>query len=64
LDDDDFRHMAFSDVWYIALIDVETDGRRVGPLLRVRHQGGDEESSAVPPRSRIAADEPPDRGPL
>jgi hypothetical protein len=38
LDDDDFRHMAFSDVWYVALVTSETDCREVGPLLEVRRR--------------------------
>lgn len=64
LDDDDFRHMAFSDVWYVALVAVETDGREAGPLLRVRRQVGDEDPSASSPEAGIAPDEPFDRGSL
>lgn len=41
VDDDDYQHMAFSDVWYVALITPGFDNRQVGPLLRVRRRVDD-----------------------
>ncbi len=38
LDDDDHRHMAYSDVWYVALVSPAGDVRQAGPLLQVRRQ--------------------------
>ena len=38
LDDDGYRRMAFSDVWYLALLTSDTTGQEVGPLLKVRRQ--------------------------
>ena len=35
VDDDEYRHMAWSDVWYVALVTSDTDSREVGPLLKV-----------------------------
>ncbi len=35
-DDDDIRQMAFSDVWYLALLSSDAENRQVGPLLKVR----------------------------
>lgn len=57
LDDDDFRHMAFSDVWYVALVTSETDCREVGPLLKVRRQV-DEDPVLSTMNGEIAPDEP------
>jgi hypothetical protein len=41
LDDDDYRHMAYSDVWYVALVGPAGDVRRAGPFLQVRRQTDD-----------------------
>jgi hypothetical protein len=38
LDDDDYRRMAYSDCWYLALVTSEMDHRLVGPLVRVRQR--------------------------
>ena len=46
MDDDDYKHMAFSDVWYVALVTSDSDSREVGPLLKVRRQVGDADGSA------------------
>ena len=57
LDDDDFRHMAFSDVWYVALVTSETDLREVGPLLIVRRRV-DEDRDVSTAGTGIVPDEP------
>lgn len=57
LDDDDFRHMAFSDVLYLALLTSETESREVGPLLKVRRRV-DEDPEVSAPEDGIAPDEP------
>jgi hypothetical protein len=57
LDDDDFRHMAYSDVWYVALVTSDTDSRETGPLLAVRRRVDDDaEGSAT--NDGNAPDEP------
>ncbi len=57
LDDDGYRRMAWSDVWYVALVTPETDGHDVGPLIKVRRRvNEDPEISAADPG--IAPDEP------
>ncbi|WP_326557216.1 hypothetical protein [Micromonospora sp. NBC_01796] len=53
MDDDDYRRMASSDVWYVALVTSDSDSREVGPLLKVRRQVRDSVGSAqaeqIPP---------------
>lgn len=36
LDDDDYRHMAFSDIWYAAVVTPDVHAQGFGPLFRVR----------------------------
>ncbi|HVK19991.1 MAG TPA: hypothetical protein VM677_01385 [Actinokineospora sp.] len=38
LDDDDFRRMAFSDIWYVALVTSGQKIRESGPHLKIRRQ--------------------------
>lgn len=57
LDDHEFRHMAFSDVCYVALRTSETDNRDVGPLLKVRRHV-DEDRTVSPAGGEIAPDDP------
>lgn len=57
VDDDDFRHMAISDVWYVALVTSETDGQDVGPLLEVRRRV-DQGPEVPAANGGIAPDEP------
>ena len=58
LDDDDFRHMAFSDVWYVALVTSETDCREVGSLLEVRRRVNEATPEVSAAEDGTAPDEP------
>lgn len=58
LDDDDFRRLAFSDVWYVALVSSHTVSSEAGPMLEVR-QRVDEDPEVTPePEDGFSADEP------
>ena len=58
LDDDDFRRMAFSDVWYVALVTSHTASREAGPLLEVRRQVDKDREDPAEMKDEISPDEP------
>ena len=58
LDDDDYRRMAFSDVWYVALVTSHTVSREAGPLLEVRRQVDEEPEVPAELEDGISQDEP------
>jgi hypothetical protein len=58
LDDDDYRRMAFSDVWYVALVTSHTVGREAGPLLEVRRRVDEEPEVPAELEDGISQDEP------
>lgn len=41
LDDGDYRQMAYSDIWYVALVGPDGNVRHAGPFLQVRRQADD-----------------------
>jgi hypothetical protein len=59
LRDDDLQHMAFSDIWYLALLSPVAENREVGPLIKVRHgiEAKSETSEAVALDDDITPDE-------
>jgi hypothetical protein len=58
LDDDDFRHMAFSDVCYAALVTSDSDDESVGPFLKVRARVDDVLEASSWSDGAVAPDEP------
>ncbi len=57
IDDDDYRNMAYSDIWYVAMASSHADITELGPFLRVRRTV-DEGAEPSDPSDISVPDEP------